>query len=244
MKKVNLELGRISKGMRLRVSLILDSNDNNPNNNFKNNLNLVRTFTFNENDYIKLNPHPFIIIDISDSMGKQKDSWNPNCYITLNQLSKMKLESKLLTIINNFQVNDLYYYTKYDKLEINKKVEEALTPPPFVIGNKTCSIRYTTIRDDSNKDVEYEGIIFMINSPDNFCYLTIDELSLLYYTLRNINMYELSLLMMTYYETIKPTIISDEVTLKPDIVNEQVDEIKTEPITPVIQKPHTIPDLI
>ena len=240
MKKINLELGRISKGMRLKFSLILESSETEKSRS----LDVVKTFTISGNDYIQLNPHPFITIDISDTLGKrQKDNWNPNLYVTLNAASKLKLETKLTAVIKNFQVNNLYYYSRSNKLTVNQEVERQLSPPPFVIGNKTCQIKYAVVQDDGNDEIEYEGVIFMINSPENFCYLTIDELNLLFYTLRNINMYQMSLSLLTYYETIRKDIEEEEITIKPQIVSEELEIQPEVNRLPVIETPTTIPDL-
>ena len=199
MKKINLELGKISKGMRLRFSLILDSEQGPQNRNF----NLVNHFQIDGNEYFRLNPHPFITIDISDSFGKN-ETWSSNHVVNLNQR-------------------------------------------PFVIGNKTCYMQYIVIKDDKDPETEYEGIIFMINSADNFCYLTIDELNYLYYLLRSINMTDLSLQVMNYYQSLKNDADRSVQDLtkqysKPPLIEEPEEIPEPNQIPPIIE-PNEIPDL-
>lgn len=242
MKKINLELGKISKGMRLRFSLILDSEQGPQNRNF----NLVNHFQIDGNEYFRLNPHPFITIDISDSFGKN-ETWSSNHVVNLNQFSKMKLESRLNVMIRNFQIKDLFYYDNFNHLKVNPEVNKRINQRPFVIGNKTCYMQYIVIKDDKDPETEYEGIIFMINSADNFCYLTIDELNYLYYLLRSINMTDLSLQVMNYYQSLKNDADRSVQDLtkqysKPPLI-EELEEIPEPNQIPPIIEPNEIPDL-
>ena len=242
MKKINLELGKVSKGMRLRFSLILDSELGPQHKNF----NLVSHFKIDGNEYLRLNPHPFITIDISDTFGKN-EIWNANHVVNLNHFSKMKLESRLNVIIRNFQIKDLFYYDNFNHLKVNPEVNNRIKQMPFVIGNKNCQIQYIVIHDEKEQDSEYEGVVFMINSADNYCYLTFDELNYLYYILRSINMTELSLQLMNYYQSLKNDSDRSVEDLtkeysKPPII-EEIEEIPEPNHIPPIIEPNEIPDL-
>lgn len=242
MKKINLELGKVSKGMRLRFSLILDSGPGPQNRNF----NLISHFQIDGNEYLRLNPHPFITIDISDTFGKN-ETWNTNHVVNLNHFSKMKLESKLNIMIKDLQIKNLFYYDNFNHLKVNPEVNKRINPKPFVIGNKTCHMQYIVIKDEKDPEIEYEGVIFMINSVDNYCYLTVDELGYFYYLLRSINMTDLSLQVMNYYQLLKNDTDRNVRDLtkeysKPPIIEEVEDIPEPNRIPPIIE-PNEIPDL-
>lgn len=235
MRKINLDLGKISKGMRLKFSLILDSF--NPQNK---SLDLLNHYHIDGNDYIKISPHPFITIDISDSYDKN-ESWNANKSVNLNYLSKMILENKLNIIIHNFQIKNLFYYDK-DKLLVNQDIIKRLNYQPFMLGNKTCIFRYGVIPDEKNNETEYEGVIFMINSPDNFCYLTVEEVTFLQYMLKSIDMVGLSIQVLTYYNSIKNDIEEEIIDIKAPIVQESNEEYNSV-VIPQLKQEDTIPNL-
>lgn len=235
MKKINLELGRISKGMRLKFSLILESP--NPQNK---SLDLLSHFHIDGNEYIRINPHPFITIDISDSYDKN-EAWSVNKFVNLNYQSKMIMENRLNIVIHNFQIKNLFYYDK-ERLVVNQEILKRLNYQPFIIGNKTCMIRYAVIPDEKNKETEYEGVIFMINSPDNFCYLTVEEVTFLQYMLKSINMVDLSLQLLSYYETVKFEIMNDIIEVRKPIEIEQEENMESI-VLPQLEPPNTIPDL-
>lgn len=233
MKKLTVNLGQITKGMRLKFSLILDNQIPQ-----QKRLNLVNTYKFNGNEYITLNPHPFITIDISDTFTKTEE-WNSNRTVTLNLMSKMVLESMLSTMITNFKIKDLFYYQNND-LRVNQELAKKLEKV-FVIGNKTCVLRYAVIQDDKTQDGPYEGVIFMINKAENFCYLTFDEIQFLFYTLRSINLYDLCFNVLNYYQTLD--IKDDDYDIDENLLLEEVEKLPPPNRVPKTEPPNTIPDL-
>ena len=148
MKKITVDIGKIAKGMRLKYSLILDADETGVKNP---SLNLVSRYTINGNEFIKFNPHPYLMIDISESFGK-KEEWSTNKSVNLNLLSKMKLESQLKTVISNLSIKELFYYDKNNRLSINRDIVRSLNMKPFVIGNKNCMFDYGVLRDDKNNE--------------------------------------------------------------------------------------------
>lgn len=241
MKKINLELGKISKGMRLRFSLILDQKDMQ-----NKRMSLISQFHIDGNDYIRLNPHPYLTIDISDAFDRN-ESWSTNHFVNLNQFSKMKFERNLSVIIRNFQIKDLFFYNQENKLRVNPDVNRKLGYHPFVIGNKTVYIQNAVVQDDKNPELEYEGIVFCINTADNFCYLTVDELNYMYYLIKSINLYSFSMQVLTWYQTIEISKQNEILTIPQNVIRPPIiedEEIVPDPVqVPPIEEPNEIPDL-
>ena len=242
MKKISVELSRVSKGMRLKFNLILDSPES-PNQ--RKDSGLTSVYEIDGNQYIKLNPHPYLTIDISDSFGK-KDGWNYNHSVNINWLAKMKLERVLLFSLQNMKIKNLFYYGTDNRLYVNHNVSKPLEERmKFVLGNKYCEMKYAVIKDETNIDIEYEGIIFLINSAENFCYLTVDELSLLYYILTNTNLNTIALQVMSYYESVmKKDDLPESIEISPEIVKEEIEE-QPEPVytPPMENTSDLLPDI-
>ena len=218
MKKITVDIGKISKGMRLKYSLILDPNTEQTKNPY---LNMINRYSIGGNEFIKINPHPFLTIDISESFGK-KEEWSNNKSVNLNLISEMKLESQLKKVISTLEIPNLFYYHNR-KLVVNRDVAKTVKLEPFVIGNKTCLFDYIVISDDKNN--EYEGVVFMINSADNFCTLTVDEITYLYYTLLSLNLYNLTFSVLTYYSNLEEKEKIDVVELNPEIIQEKKEPV-------------------
>lgn len=235
MKKITLEIARVSKGMRLKYSLILDSQET------QKNLKILNQFSFKGNEYVRLNPHPFITIDISGSFDKNEE-WSTNKSVNLNLQAKMRLESRMKALLDNFTIRNLFYYNAQGKLTVNQEIDKKLNTP-FVLNNKTCVFHYAVIPDEKSTEIEYEGVIFMINTADNFSFLTFEELSVLYYALRNTNMMELTMAVLTYYNTLPQMPDGSEIAVEPNLINEQMEKVPEPNRIPPMEIPSEIPDI-
>lgn len=237
MKKITVDIGKIAKGMRLKYSLILDADETGVKNP---SLNLVNRYMIGGNEFIKFNPHPYLMIDISESFDK-KEEWSTNKSVNLNLMSKMKMETQLKSAIANLGIKELFYYDKNNKLDVNREVVRSLNMRPFVVGNKNCMFDYGVLRDDKNN--EYEAIIFMINTADNFCMLTIDEANYLLYTLLSINLYNLTFSVLAYYTSLDKKDQIDEIEIKSKIIQEEPEMVPKLNRVPEYDTPNLIPDL-
>ena len=72
----------------------------------------------------------------------------------------------------------------------------------------------------------YEGCVFAINSLDNFCYLTYDEMEYLLYELERVNMNTLSFALLSLVKGYNKEIMQDKL-IKMNIPS-QNDETKNE----------------
>lgn len=205
-------------------------------------MDILSHYHLDGNDYYKINPHPYITIDITDSYDKN-EVWSANKTLNLNFQNKMIIENKLNIVIHNFQIKNLFYYDNYGKLILNDDIVKKLKYSPFVVANKTCVFKYAVIPDEKSKDIEYEGVIFMINTPDNFCYLTFEEVSLLYYMLKSVDMMGLTLQLLNYYNSFKFEFDNEIIDVLPEMIKTEDIEMIDSPIIPQKEEPNTIPDL-
>lgn len=176
--------------MRLKFSIIVE--DDTPN-NFNQ---IVKKFKYLGNDYLKVNPKPFITIDITSKLDKGEE-WTSNRTVNINRMGLFLIKTSLERLVRNFiQVKNLYYMDK-GKLILNKEEAQRIMET-ITCGNKAIRIQPCVVpSDDENSDDVYEGCAFFINRMENFAYLTYTELCFLLHELKNINMNQLSMELIT-----------------------------------------------
>jgi hypothetical protein len=219
--------------MKLKFSLIINSNDDTKNYN-----KLVNKFNYLGNDYIKINPRPFVTIDISKST---EDGWSSNQSVNLNKQSLFLFIRILERMIKQFKsIKELFYYQN-DKLTVNNRISKEITMD-FVSCNKHIRLQPCVVSDDEINNKFYEGCVFCINSYDNFCYITYEEMEYLYYELSHIDMMELSL---SVINTVNLFRNAEEEIIKPKPVKKEEDYediIENSPYVK-IEEANTIPDI-
>lgn len=236
MYKGSIELGRINKTMKLKFNLILDSNDD----NFMNKL--IRKFSLNGNDYLKLNPHPYATMDISSSSDKGEE-WSSNKSVNLNRKSIFFMIDAITDMINNFTISNLFYYDTNKKLTLRKEVASTVTRNIPCGTGKVCRFQHCVVPDEDNPNMDYEGVVFMINHPENYCYLTIDELKFLRFELNKIDLTTLSILLIQTSILLRQQ-ESEAIEIKGTPIQETIEVEKIEPVRFVpVTKPNEIPDL-
>lgn len=232
MNKINMELGNVNKWMKVKFSLILKSENELPINK------LVSKFKIDGNEYIKFNPHPFITIEITNESEK-KEGWSNNRIITLNKFNLFRMITVLNKFINRFiEVEDLFYYEN-EILYLNNEVADKEEQLIRISNDKVIKIKPFVISDEEGM---YEGCILFINSMDNYCKLTYEELKYLYYLLSNINMESLSLQLMDLsvkMATVKPTEFKAQVRTVSEVIEEP---IVSKPVI-TVEEVHTIPNI-
>ena len=236
MYKGSLELGKINKGMKLRFNLILKPEDT----NFINQL--IKKFRLNGNDYLKLSPHPYLTIDISNMYDKNEE-WSNNRTVNLNQRGLFNMICGIDEMIKKFQIPNLYYYDNQKKLCVNIEVAKENAKNIICGAGKICRFQHCVVHDEESQEIDYEGVVFMINHPDNFCYLTIDELKFLCYQLSKIDLYQMSLSFITTALLLNK-MGSEELTTRKEPILEKPEEELVESIRFVpIEDPGEIPNL-
>ena len=110
------------------------------------------------------------------------------------------------------------------------------------VSQKTCLFMPSVIEDEETKD-QFEGVVFMINSPENYCYLTFEELEYLCDTLDRLDFDTLTLQLINLISNYDNKITEE--TIKPEnrIETEKVEEeLTTLHIQPLATE-NTIPEI-
>jgi hypothetical protein len=193
MYKASIEIGRVNKMMKIKFGLVIKSDEETK---FKANK-LVSKFSYSGNDYLRINPNPYVILDITSFMDKG-EGWSSNRTVTLNRYYLFRFLQGLKRLINDFQnCKNLFYY-RSNELVVNNSVADSITISIPTAGSKTIMMKPCVVPDEeSSTGNVYEGCIFYINNMENFAYLTYTEMEYLFYELSKIDMNTLSLQLIT-----------------------------------------------
>lgn len=240
MFKASIELGQINKNMKLKFCLII-KNDSELKNMARNmGQDLINYFTFNGSEYLRINPRPFITIDISSNRTKN-EAWNSNMQVNLGKPGLYKMVRVTQKLINNFKIEDLFYIQR-NKLQVDKKLAME-NMEEIYSSNKKIRMIYSIVINNDNEDDIYEGIAFCINGYENFCMLTYDELILLHEELKRIDMNALSMQLLNSYILLILTKQIKESKLEiPKVIQEEPNTENINNPTP-IEIPHEIPEI-
>ena len=232
MYKVNLELGKINKYMKLKFGIVVKSEQQH--------MQLMNKFSISGNTYFKVNPYPTVTIEISSNVDKN-EAWNTNRSITLNKMSRFQFVKRLKTIISSFtEIKNLFYYQN-GRLCIDKSIAGSIRDM-VKVSQKTCLFMPSVIEDEETKD-QFEGVVFMINSPENYCYLTFEELEYLCDTLDRLDFDTLTLQLINLISNYDNKITEETIKPANRIETEKVEEeLTTLPIQPLATE-NTIPEI-
>lgn len=185
MFKASIELGKINKSLKLKFGLIIESESDK-----KAYQKIISKFNYNGNDYLRINPRPYISIDIS---SKNDEAWSTNQSFTLTKPSLFIFKKQLSTMISEYKsYSDLFYY-KNDTLIYDQKYTQIVSKDIISANNKHVKLVPCVVYDEEIENKAYEGCALFINSRDNFVYITYTEMEYLLENLSNINMDELSI---------------------------------------------------
>ena len=110
------------------------------------------------------------------------------------------------------------------------------------VSQKTCLFMPAVIEDEETKE-QFEGVVLMINSPDNYCYLTFEELEYLCDTLERLDFDTLTLQLINLISNYDNKI--EEETIKPTnrIETQETEEVETTIPTQPLPVENTIPEI-
>lgn len=238
MYKIILDLGPINKMMKLKFNLMIEHENQVKQAINRQDTRTISSFMMGGTEYLKLTPFPYVSIDISKTSDRG-DKWNPNLTANLNSAGMFIMQKKLKQILSGFQVKNLFY--KQDgRLYVNQSVASQMVEY-IRLPNKTLKVMYAVVKDEENQEIEYEGVVLMINTSDNYCFLTYDELEYLIYALSKVDIHVLSLqaiqlYMMKLSSNIKPEIAVSTFSEKKEVVPETTNYAK-------IVEPSEIPNI-
>ena len=183
MFKTTMDLGNVNKYLKLKFSLVIQSENFMP---------LLNKFNIGGNDYLKISPIPLITIEIKNNTERKED-WNPNRSICLSKVSKFIFCNRLKEIIEDFKKEKELFFYEGDSLRVNKNLSMKLREKGMVrVGTKVCVFQPVVVEDEESKE-QFEGVVFMINSAENYCFLTFEEMEYLASYLNRLDIDSLSL---------------------------------------------------
>lgn len=235
MYKASIDIARINKGLKLKFGLIIAGD------NDKKDINrLINKFNYNGNSYIKVNPRPFVTLDIS-GMSEKSEGWNIYQVINFNKVGLFMFVKNLEYLVKQFKlIKDLYYYDDKKTLRVDSALAAKLTMKG-VTNNKHWMMRPCVVPDDEVEEKTYEGCVFCISNYENFCYITYTEMEYLLYELQKIDMVALSLQLIN---TVKLYENMEEEKLKVKPIVAPVEEEYNESTKYVqIEEAHEIPEI-
>lgn len=240
MYKGSIDIGNVNKNLKITFNLVIIGDSDN-NQKFNNNTKTINKFTFNNSEYLKFHPRPFLTLDISRYQNNQK-IYDPGCQVNINRRNLFTFIQRIKLMIDNFKEQDLFFI-KNKQLQLNK--EKAISLSQVIRTNdKAICLMHSVISDEERVDIQYEGIILMINNVSNSVLITYDELLYMYYLLTKVDMEVLSMELINAYLLTEKN-LGD--IIKTDNITKTISEVvECEPsITtlPKIQKPNTIPDI-
>lgn len=168
MRKVSMELCRVTKHLKLKFGLVINGNDPNA-------IPIISSFEREGNEYITVIPYPFITIDISN---KKEKEWNPNQSFNISGMTKFLFTKRLREIKKEFEEEEKLFYEQEGKLYVNQQLAQQHRKLVPVGKGKTCLFIPVVVDDEDSGD-QFEGISMMINTPDNYSNITFEEFEFL-----------------------------------------------------------------
>ena len=182
MYKTTLDLGRVNKYLKLKFSLVIKGEKYLP---------LLNKFEMNGNDYLKISPIAMVTLEIKSNADK-KEQWNPNRSLCFSKVTMFLFCKRLKEIIHKFKsIKELFYYEGDNQLKVDKNLARDVMEY-VLVGSKTCKFLPVVIEDEETNE-QFEGVALLINSPENYCFITFEEMEYLAYYLSKLDLDNLSL---------------------------------------------------
>lgn len=137
---------------------------------------------------IKLKFNSYLLLEEVD---KHKD-WTSKESVMINVMGLVSLSRVLRKVTRWFDMDDLYYLNK-GRLHLNPKYSKL--SEIVKISGKVLAFEPTVIIKD---DEEYEGVLMYVNNKTTTAKLTLDRLDALYYTIKNMDLYQAGLSVIAY----------------------------------------------
>jgi hypothetical protein len=224
--KVIYELGKINYVMGLSIGILYESVKEL--NNFGE---IVYTYGGTNSMTTTIHPTPFIVV----SFGQKNASFEEKrrASITLNKYGRFSLVQALKKMDKVFRDNANLFYYYNGELKLNPNIANN-SRMQIKVNNNSILLYPALVIDNTN--VYHEGIIFAVNSDDNYCQLTFAEMEYLLYTLDKIDMDLLGLKLLEYIEMTKNT--------KPDNLDNEITQKDMNDVKIArLEKPNTLPDI-
>ena len=149
MVKANIELFNVRSNFKVKFSLILKDDDP-ENTSYRK---LVNKFKIAGNEYLQLNPYPFVVFDISSRKEKKENGYSSNDTISFTRKHLFLLLKKIEALLKEFREPDLFYYDNDHELMVNKEKAEKFRKI-HKTSSKTILIQPCVVRDEES-NIDY-----------------------------------------------------------------------------------------
>lgn len=236
--KVTLNLFDVHPYFKVSFTIYLDYID--PQTGTKFNIPIVNKFTFNGNEYLKINPRGYVCVDITSRLDRGED-YNRNRFFVMDSKNLFYFISAMEKLLEIFRNPQLLLYTisgDTGDLILNEELANKYTVRVRVNSGKVISITPTIVEQDN---VQYEGCCLYINTLDNLTYLTISEMAFLVFELKKINIPQLATYAILLYQSFDEK-ETKELEKKEPIEETHEEEQESSNVRIRIEQPHEIPD--
>lgn len=185
-QKISRLLIQPVKNLMLRIHVKLVHEKDGRKENFHN------IFTIDENSFLKLDVQSFLTLELKDG------EWAKDKSIIIDQKNIYQVVKGFERCLEAIYHGGVFAITKDGKTVIYQDMVEKHTQRIYNLGgNQRIVLKPAIIYDET--EVSYEGVILYINKTDNFVEFPIDAFEALYYTLKNVNLFVYSQLLINYF---------------------------------------------
>lgn len=163
----------------------------------------------NGSSILQLDLQSFLTLELKDTM------WTKDKTVLLDQRNIYQVIKAFEKIIDSIYNGGLFAVTKSNKTIMYKEDIDKHTQRIYNIGTHQRMIVHPALIYDEAEDTEYEGVMLYLNKSENFVELPIDAFEALYYTLKQVNMFVYSQLLVNYYMS---SIQNDKVEIKQNVM--------------------------
>lgn len=187
--RFNYDLFKVSRNFKVKFQVILSEDVQSTAQQYISRRNgykpVISGFKTKDNKYYyNINPHPYLLIDITDP-----EYYDTTKTVTLNRRDLFVFTKELKSYIDSFVENEDLFIYKNDKLEVVNSEISKVQKIVHLMNGKEILLRPHVLTINN----EYvEGSLFCINKIDSSTMLTYDDLCYLYYELNKVDMSALS----------------------------------------------------
>jgi hypothetical protein len=198
-KKVSRVLLRPTKEFYVRIHLKLVKEKDGREENFHS------LFTADDGSgYLSLDLQSFLTLEIKDG------AWSPDKSIIVDQRNIYQLIKGIKKSLDGIYNGGVFALNKKGETVMYADMKEKHTQRIYNIGQQQRLVIQPAIVYDDN-ETTYEGVILFINNSNNYVELPIDAFESLYYTLKQVNFFVYSQVLLQYYIS---TVKDEKIELK------------------------------